>query len=876
MFRLAFRFGLGVLLSAFAVSLVLGQDPADEARKLFKPPESPLEYWVALRFEMDVGRNDLAAVLLRGLVEKKPTDKDLVAIAEKEGLVEVLKLRNVGQWSENDKIEAQARKDAAELIRLVTDATRKQRADPVRMRELITQVRTGTPEEITFALRELYSAGPLCVPYVVEAYPKAKEASDRFALQRILRTLGRDALPPMIAALDVPNTPLQLDLLDTFRLRHARSSREIVPHLWFVSESKKYADTVRTKARELIAAFLELPETRLPLAKVALVREAEAYYRHDKTFGDPKAVSVWRWNDKELVEGWPDASRVSASVAEEYFGLRFARQALELDPEYRPAQLIFLALAIDKAAERAAGAPLAKGSPKVSELLAKSPAELVMQLLDQALKSKNTNVALAAITTLGERGEIRAKRILGASQPPLIQALYDANPRIQFAAARALLQIPGEINPKITGRIVEILGRAITPAAAYIEGRKVLIATANDEYQNSARKSVNTTGYQPVSVSNGRDAIRRLKADAEFMAVILDSTMPAPGLPYLLSQLRQDASLASVPVLLAAVPDTEISRDAINRYRQFQEELKAVEPDTKPYLTAIEKLQEEEAAEIKARRAELAKNPKNISETVRKEVGKIVEQYAVRRKEIEKEYSAAVQLLSKDRAIRAKIQREEQRYDFESRLRENQLARYASIYPNVRVVQANMVARADDLDKTLTAISKEADSLSPAELKGNAEIAVDLLCKMAEGSPPGFEIRSTIPALIEALRLGRVSPEAQESILRIASRFNGKDHGQRAQAAIATVILAKDRPLKVRQAAVSALIGSVQKQGPLLPAGDLQSLNNASKDAMLDPKLKESLDNLIGVLQQGDKATGERMKAYDPRPTAPLPPPKEE
>ena len=42
------------------------------------------------------------------------------------------------------------------------------------------------------------------------------------------------------------------------------------------------------------------------------------------------------------------AREMTASQAEEYYGLFFARQALYLDPGYLPAQVIFLSLALDK------------------------------------------------------------------------------------------------------------------------------------------------------------------------------------------------------------------------------------------------------------------------------------------------------------------------------------------------------------------------------------------------------------------------------------------------------------------------------------------------------------------------------------------------
>ena len=55
------------------------------------------EYWNALQFEIDVGKYDLAAVHLRNLLNFKPTDADLVKLADEVGVAAFLRLRNIPQ-----------------------------------------------------------------------------------------------------------------------------------------------------------------------------------------------------------------------------------------------------------------------------------------------------------------------------------------------------------------------------------------------------------------------------------------------------------------------------------------------------------------------------------------------------------------------------------------------------------------------------------------------------------------------------------------------------------------------------------------------------------------------------------------------------------
>ena len=72
--------------------------PGEEYRRFFKKPTTVPDYWSALKFEVDVGKKDLAALLLRGLLTLKPSEEDLVKIHEEEGMIAFLRLRNIRPW----------------------------------------------------------------------------------------------------------------------------------------------------------------------------------------------------------------------------------------------------------------------------------------------------------------------------------------------------------------------------------------------------------------------------------------------------------------------------------------------------------------------------------------------------------------------------------------------------------------------------------------------------------------------------------------------------------------------------------------------------------------------------------------------------------
>ena len=156
---------------------------------------------------------------------------------------------------------------------------------------------------------------------------------------------------PCTPSLDSDIPILQLDILDVLRKRGAVGA---VPYLWRLTGPDQ-PENVRRRATRVLADFLDVDPTNLPPAPLALTRLAERYYEHKVPFANPKEVTVWRWDPtaKQLVRGWPGAETVTQEQAEEYYGTRFAKEALALDPTYAPAQNVLLSLTLEKGAAQA-------------------------------------------------------------------------------------------------------------------------------------------------------------------------------------------------------------------------------------------------------------------------------------------------------------------------------------------------------------------------------------------------------------------------------------------------------------------------------------------------------------------------------------------
>jgi CheY-like chemotaxis protein len=759
-------------------------------------------------------------------------------------------------WARTDEGKIRGRETLRKLDLRIRQAEKNSLSQPDVIRDTIRQL-YRTPEEKAYAIRELYQTGQAAVPFLIEALDKAKDPAERLALLDALQALNAgDTAAPILAALDSPNARLKLDLLDVLRKRHGRFAEQIVPHLWYPSANPDEDRAVRQKAKKLIADLQGVDESRLPAAKGMLAREAERFYQGKVTLGDPKAVGVWRWDGKGVVRGWPGAETITADQANEYWGLRFARQALNIDPAYRPAQVVFLGLAVRS-----------RPGPETAELLARSSPELILELLDRALKEQRRAEILGTIAALRDRAEVRARRPGANAEPSLVKALYYPDPRVQMAAVEALLVIPGSPTPKTSLRIIEILSGQLTPLAVSTPGRRVLVARADPAWRARARDAVIAAGAEPILVSTGRDLMRQLRAHADVDAVLLDSRLPDPGLAYLLANLRQDVDYGRVPVLLAAVPETRSAHDLAACSARIQTRLDLIRTETRAYRTGLASLEMDEKAALQKVRFDKEAPPGDRYFAERS----VRERFDAERRYLDRTYLDAARQTKDAEKLESRQRRLADRYDLEAKVREAQLERFTSRYPNVRVVHAAVFSKGEALGPTLGATIRDADlALTQQQRTDNAEVAIQILANLAQGRPAGYDVRPATQTVLAVLRAGKLSPRGQIAAADVAARLPG----ERAQAELLNALADGARPLEVRIAAGEGLVQSLQRFGLQLTRLQVASISELSKQK-IDAKLKGQVDLVLGALRLCERKTGELLRQYNPQPVAPLAAPPE-
>ncbi len=594
----------GLVISMVAISSSSQGQPSE----FYKQPTNVDEYWRAMQFEIAVGRFDLAAQHLKGLLALNPSEKDLLALEAKHSLVPFLRLRNVERWTpdvvnkEKMKRDAgiafdkEARENVEKLIKSISDALKKELSNPERITKLAKNL-TATPEEAAFAQKELLRSGMDAIPVLLGILQGNPPTDQRAAILDLLPKYDANGVPQLVAALDTRELNLRMDLLKMLRKRRDylalpfATETDIIPNLWYYTAPlPSHPEELRKLAREMLIGLLSRypdvdrdSERRLPQWQLAQI--ARKFLEHKARFSNPTTVTVWKWDGTKAT-----AQPMTVSDAEEYFGLRAAREALTIQPDYPEAQKVFITLALEKHyARQGAGAePLAKSSPALHAALAAAPYNLIAELLETALTENRVNLAVSLIQILGERTEVRAVRTSekpfgGTADKPALRsailqrALDNPDRRIQFAAVDALLRTPSPQGQPRASQIVKILANTLEGGENPGGKPKAMIGDPDRARGEALATIVRQAGFEAEVVRAGKDLIRRLLDKADFDLIILDQHIPGPMLPDVLAQVRADYRTKGTPLMVVASPNQPTTAHPITLLARLAAVVAAVE-----------------------------------------------------------------------------------------------------------------------------------------------------------------------------------------------------------------------------------------------------------------------------------------------------------
>jgi CheY-like chemotaxis protein len=147
---------------------------------------------------------------------------------------------------------------------------------------------------------------------------------------------------------------------------------------------------------------------------------------------------------------------------------------------------------------------------------------------------------------------------VGDNPSPLVRALSYDDPRVQFAAAVALIRQPGPPTHGKQARVVDILRQAL---GADVDGSgagtlgRALIADTDPVRGEGLAQMFREAGYAAERYATGRQLVARLSRASDYDLIVVDRHVSTPLLSDTLTQVTADLNAANRPVFVVASGD---------------------------------------------------------------------------------------------------------------------------------------------------------------------------------------------------------------------------------------------------------------------------------------------------------------------------------
>lgn len=461
------------------------------------------------------GRAADATDALEKLLAAKPTDKE---IAE------------MGYGLQGD-VRARMVADAATAEVTKTFLTRYEQAivtlrhDPAYITGVVDGL-TGESVARQQAVRRISVLGEYAVPAVVNLMFQTQNTRVRVHAEEALLAMGDRAVRPLSQAVWVKDEALATAVCDVLGKLGNGLALGVLSD---VASRPDQAEMVRQAAGNASAAILANPANRVPVQ----ISASDYYYAladgylHRATWALPTlsgpALPVWTWSSEKqaVVGGDVPEYLYQQEVAEEncYGGLAVDKMSLPLRA------LLISTYYSQKLALVDRKAPAAEKELAMAVLMGGEPA--VYLSLSKALVDNDDGIAILACQTLGQitagKGLMPGGRTVVSN--PLLMALADGNPAVQFAAAQAIVaQAPVREagNFENVNLVLPVLSWGLTAESRNLP---VLVASASEDVLGHFRQLLKDQGRPMIEARNAEALMKQAAALPRPAVVFLDVTM---------------------------------------------------------------------------------------------------------------------------------------------------------------------------------------------------------------------------------------------------------------------------------------------------------------------------------------------------------------
>lgn len=528
-------------------------------------PTTPEERIRAALVLVDLGTPTYALPWLEAVVAEGLSDEQLGRLRGKLGMHSFLRLARV----------VELEPAAAQLAEAVGAAAERISRDPARIAGYIERLGDESPEVRHAAEVQLRMAGSAAVQPLLHVLQSTQQTRQRAAARHALTTLERDAVGPLVAALDSGDAHLQAEVIRVLEQMGARHTS-----VYWLRSAHSPDPVLQAAAREAFQKqYDSVPDAPQAVARLIAAAEQELYGGKVETdLIANSEIEHWDWNAPAA------AVRTQSLPRELARALRVARLAGDahaIMPTHLQARRLHLAAKLEVAARRS-------GLDRTDAIVdvAEDDVAALHDLLDHALATGQDVAAMQAARRLGRVADAQVLNGGSAEPVPLVRALRHPNARLRFAALEAIVRLqPTAAFPGSSW---------VTEALAYFANgsgqRRAIVADPRTEEAQRLGGMLLELGYEVEMANDGNSLFHLAAGYPDTELLVITPALDRPTTVETLSLIRRDARTARIPVaIITNLPQYERARrmahgDALAEALVRPHETSALENELAPLL----------------------------------------------------------------------------------------------------------------------------------------------------------------------------------------------------------------------------------------------------------------------------------------------------
>lgn len=497
-------------------------------------PQTAEEFVRVIDMLLDLERADLAAPFVDQATAMTVSDREFYQLYRNVGVDVVVRLGLVPDLGEN----------GTALSQRIIDGARRYVAGEEYLPGIVERVLSDDTYDRSRALYDLKLLGDVGAAALIELLVQNSYERSWPRIRAALKEFGAAAEGPLLAAWNSNSAKLRAEALQALAFVNTSSSIET---LMGPAHAAPEGSLNRQLARRSLTRLTGRASSADECCQVLYQSARDYLLGYTAASTDKRDTRWWHWNpeSRTLVPVWLTGETVSRIR-----GYRRARDLVGIRPDRADYRRLYWVTRLESA-KMTAGTGMPLPATVRDELALQIEPAFLNTVLDEALRLRRVNAAIAACEMLAESGDASLLDASESAASPLVRALGAGSVELTSAAAHAISQIAP------AGSFV---GCSDYLDALFYLGRSTGLRSAivghiKRDTAVTLAAQAGQSGYHGIPVGSATEMLQEAHANPDVQLIMLSDAIGEPGYSEVLQALRAQPRTRLVPVLLLVSSD---------------------------------------------------------------------------------------------------------------------------------------------------------------------------------------------------------------------------------------------------------------------------------------------------------------------------------